>query len=234
MYVGNSDATGGVTVLSSYFDSNSALDSGGGALHLTNSESYSVLAGCYFINNVAPHGGGGAILWDADSPIFCCAPGAFRMTESSFGCMLCPAGTFQTGICMEGTESCVNCAAGTFSYQTGASECTACGPGEYLNRNLTTVKCEQCVTGKYMSGIGAMGLKGCTSCSSGTFSSLEGASTCLLCQGGSFSTVLGAISSATCSGLCTSGYYSISGSSACMLCEAGTFTSFAEIGRAHV
>jgi hypothetical protein len=83
--------------------------------------------------------------------------------------------------------------------------------------------CQQCLPGKYLTGLGSPRENYCTGCETGKFQSLRGAVTCTLCDAGTYSSAMNVSSSLQCQS-CNANYFSAAGSSACSAdCPSGTF-----------
>ena len=116
-----------------------------------------------------------------------CGPGyAFNPDQTS--CIECEAGMFQDGYAQRG-DSCQPCPTGSYS-APGAVKCECQAGWTRVDGN-----CLRCVAGKYKSEISD---SPCTDCVAGKFSESIGAtseSTCSTCPSGSYSS----IGSVTCS-----------------------------------
>ena len=100
-----------------------------------------------------------------------------------------------------GSSNCEACPAGTYSSMKGASVCLACSSGGtfsafWCNSNTSSSNVE-CIPGTYSNTSSS---SECEACPLGTFSSINGATTCLTCYSSN-----------------------ISGASTCAFCPAGTF-----------
>ena len=107
----------------------------------------------------------------------------------------------------------MQCNAGQYSAQEGASACTACGAGKY-GENLGSDHangCIECVAGKYVDVAGSDDSTDCISCPIARYSSGTGrraATDCLICTAGSITDSLDA-----------------PGGSSCIACPAGKFSA---------
>jgi hypothetical protein len=211
-----------ITVTGSVFESNKAVQSGGGAMHMKNVSA--TVAGSTCMKNSAVSGGGGAILWEGLETFLTCGSGAYA-TDTRYECALCPAGKYQSGLGMKSEMACLNCTAGTFSWSTGASLCVQCEVGKYSDAQgaESVSTCRECGVGKYQTGYGMGSELKCTKCPAGTYSSQQGASSCLLCDPGLYSTADGLFG--YCFDTCGPGSFSVLGASTCNLCTAGTYST---------
>jgi hypothetical protein len=167
----------------------------------------------------------------------CKCPKGFSQTGSS--CTKCAAGTFSN---IEGSATCTPCSTSPASFsRSGATSCTACGPGETSASGGATCQCNDpnadwslnvnvltntattvctCKANYKQTGGGATGQPAvCTACPLGQ-SSVSGSATCAGCPiNSNFS-----IATGTCQ--CIDGFYLVSGSgftSVCARCPAGTY-----------
>jgi hypothetical protein len=128
----------------------------------------------------------------------------------------CGIGTFAA----VGTGQCVDCPAGKYSDEAGASVCKSCAPGSFGAISGPS-SCVNCVLGNYQP---LQGQLACDVCPSGKFSRKEGLSICERCMPGQYSH-----SSAYRCKSCPSGYYQQSDSgnegltSTCQHCPWGKF-----------
>ena len=114
---------------------------------------------------------------------------------------ICPPAHY----CPNGSVNPVGCPAGTFSNQTGLSQCLECPKGFYCLSNLTNYEYSPCPKGHYC-------LSGTTfaeqyPCPSGTFNNLTGAQTmesCITCTPGMYCEGEGNLEP---TGLCAAGWY---------------------------
>lgn len=115
---------------------------------------------------------------------------------------VCSVGSFSSN------NTCIYCAAGTYSSELSAISCTACDAGKYSDSGQSS--CIPCAAGKYSS---TNQTSACTSCASGTCSS-SGQTSCVPCAAGKYSS-----SNLTACLSCPAGYYSsTTGTSSCSPC----------------
>merc|ERR1712185_78193 len=131
------------------------------------------------------------------------------MTRTS--CALCPAGS-----ACNGTSIITVCPGGTFSSETGASNCTECADGTTSSAGAT--QCEFCLAGTYLSPTG-----GCVECGVDNEWSSNKAAHCQVCPVGSF-TSGGTFTTRTSCSECPAGS-ACNGTSIIEECAAGTFSS---------
>ena len=213
-----------LTLLSPYFDSNKAGESGG-AMYIQNVKS-SVI-NLWSRENKALNGGGGVILWDGYKTGVFCGPGSFAWNETKeFECELCWPGTYQSATGMTSSSACLTCGSGTFSVQ-GASVCTLCPAGTFSPLTVSTspANCKLCELGKYQPQLGSAAGGSCLKCPFGMFSSARGQSFCNLCGAGTTTAFQASNSSDLCAIACGPGSYLSSGTSVCLQCSTGTFST---------
>lgn len=180
--------------------------------------------------------GDATMLIDYVSINFYCAPGTYRMPDSS--CAQCPVGQFLTSpMTPQGRiVSCSPCPAGSYASTTGSTTCTACPVGTYSTGtgNTACTACSSgtsslsgasscsstCPAGSYNDGSGS-----CIACAAGTYSSSTTAtsvSTCIACGAGTFSPP----GASSCASICPDGFYSSWGvSRVCFPCLGAAFSS---------
>jgi hypothetical protein len=85
------------------------------------------VAGQVAMNNSAPQGGGGVIMWSGRTPRLAvlCAPGYEGIWTS---CVACGIGTYKNS---SGTPPCLQCESGSYATSTAQSSCAKCGIGQY-------------------------------------------------------------------------------------------------------
>ena len=105
---------------------------------------------------------------------------------------------------------------------TGASLCTDCPAGTFMDMNNTETNCQMCVPGKFSNSNSSVD---CQYCSIGTYAQQPGSSKCLSCPHGSISSIEGA---SNCS-KCSAGQYSESGGSMCLVCGPGKYSAATDI-----
>ena len=141
----------------------------------------------------------------------------------------CPAGQFLQD------DVCIDCEAGKYSYEIGATSpaaCADCPSGKYAPTTGSS-ECYDCEAGKFSYMMGASDPSVCMDCPAGKYSPTMGSdseSDCLACGAGKFSEVQGAISEQACQ-LCAKGKYSYTEGSTsewdCQSCVAGKFSEVA-------
>lgn len=105
----------------------------------------------------------------------------------------CPAGMYTLD-----SQNCAYCQHGTYSPSAGSLSCTPCPPGTYGNAT-SLVSCTPCPLGTFSNATAAISLATCIPCPPGTFSnSTAGSPTCKACLDGSYSSVSGASSCMMC------------------------------------
>ena len=83
--------------------------------------------------------------------------------------------------------------------------------------------CQQCLPGKFQTGLGSPNDNYCMGCEAGKFQSQSGAFSCLLCDAGKYSSAMNVSSSLQCQS-CSANFFSAAGSASCSAeCPAGTF-----------
>jgi hypothetical protein len=152
----------------SRFDGNRALGLGGGAAHVSASDVE--LIANVFVANLAPAGGGGALLWDGDkAPVVrrVCRPGFFKSNST---CSACPSYSNSPA----GSTALTNCTCQAGWAGPDGGTCTACVAGKYKSPNATAVMvdgtCALCQAGKYTNVTGATTAEACMPCQAGTYS----------------------------------------------------------------
>ena len=143
-----------------------------------------------------------------------CKPGSASSVVEWDTCPPCEIGTFQD---MERALSCVACAPGKATVNTGATTraaCVDCLPGSYSASGGSA--CSLCERGFYESGYGSTS---CTPCKAGMYGMVVGAtndSVCVQCPLGLYSNVTGAPDATTCQP-CPKGFTTLGvGSSSCV------------------
>eukprot|EP00966_Prymnesium_polylepis_P022269 512478-Prymnesium_polylepis.1 len=180
-------------------------------------------------------------------PYFCAA-GYYgnTATETAFQCSgrclgaYCEEGTAVPNPCPLGTylpddvsglteQSCIPCAPGTFSNQTGyvsSSGCIICPPGS-LSEDLRATQCDSCPPGGYCPSSGASSLRQTfIPCSAGSYNPIAGASSiasCVNCVRGKASPIHGSNNVTDCRDCMPGSFSSQLGTAACTQCAAGTF-----------
>lgn len=146
----------------------------------------------------------------------------------TLGCQACQAGKYflltdcQT---QQGSSTCWDCPALTYSPDAGATACLSCAFGWFPDKNQTS--CVQCGAGTYESGPTT-----CAQCKQGYFSSSAAQSSCQLCSNtvpGSFANGTG---QSSCS-LCPQGRFSLPGFTQCEACPLGQWNAVAGISSRH-
>jgi hypothetical protein len=220
-----------LAIYGSEFMNNFADGSGGGAVCVKNVKflNYDSL----FLGNSAPNGGGGAILWQnrvIPADFLGCPIGMYHhaipcmVTTDTFDCLwatcaLCDTGRYKSAV---GFSGCSACAAGTYSWVLGAVECIHCLAGYFATArgaNSSEV-CKPCDPGSFSDSGGSA----CSLCPSGTYSYEAASSECLSCSSGKYSSLEGANDMKWCLS-CGYGQYSGDAASACSDCKISTFAS---------
>lgn len=115
-----------------------------------------------------------------------------------------------------GNEPCLDCPAGTYQDQTGATSCTPCSPG-FINTSPGSTVCTPCFAGTFQD---APGQTSCQPCAPGTATAASGQNACAPCTAGTFANAAGLTS---CSG-CAPGYFTdTTGEASCTACPPGRF-----------
>lgn len=154
------------------------------------------------------------------------------------------APTWDTGItCDKGSYSdngnnvgpCTVCGKNTYSDTTGASSCTTCPAGKYIQDDFkvdvafhdSADDCADmsCPPGRYLSTTAKQGnqfdLSSCELCPIGTHKPLSGADACTSCDVGKYQKQQGSIACADCA---MGSYNADSGASSCVKCSAGKWS----------
>eukprot|EP00808_Paulinella_micropora_P002032 g81900.t1 len=177
-----------------------------------------------------------------------CDPGFISMQlEGSTGCLPCQKGSYSS---KKAQVECLLCGQGFVALSTGATGCTACDPG-YFVENLqkpdhcspcpegkfsqyAATACEDCNPGFYANGTGnekctpcepgyAQGGEGrsaCDDCPKGTYTSLRGELICIVCPEGTYANKKNTVKCTE----CEPGKFvpsSPEGAQFCLPCEAG-------------
>jgi Ca2+-binding EF-hand superfamily protein len=173
------------------------------------------------------HGSVGSHIWCGS-----CSPGQYQDAATST-CTPCPLRTYQPAA---GTlPSCIACAAGfvaevgagTGVVSSGATTCTACGPGTFSP--LSSQACAACGAGSATNTLASAGASSCTSCTPGRYST-GGVSACHICAAGSTTNTLVAPGAHMCIA-CAVRHFSAQSTVACATCAAGSTTdTLASVG----
>ncbi|GMH93073.1 hypothetical protein TL16_g12530 [Triparma laevis f. inornata] len=154
------------------------------------------------------------------------------------------APTWDTGItCDKGSYSdngnnvgpCTVCGKNTYSDTTGASSCTTCPTGKYIQDDFkvdvafhdSADDCADmsCPPGRYLSTTAKQGnqfdLSSCELCLIGTYKPLAGADACTSCDAGKYQKQQGSIACTDCA---MGSYNADSGASSCVKCSAGKWS----------
>ena len=127
--------------------------------------------------------------------------------------------TIQTGI----TE-CIGCSEGTYSSTQGSLTCTQCPAGTYSLKYMATSNtvCTPCLAGTYSNA----GATSCTPCPVNTYSNTAGSGSCTQCSPGFFNNDPG---STECTGACDPGQYLFQNQwgSFCLECPRGSISKYA-------
>lgn len=109
-----------------------------------------------------------------------CPPGQYL---SNCFCSSCPAKYY----CPGGTgATSIACASGTYTSQTGSTECTQCRPGTYSTGSGSS-ECFACTTGTYNTLWGSNSTSDCKTCAAGYTSNIA-STTCSICPVGTMAT----------------------------------------------
>ena len=127
-----------------------------------------------------------------------CSEGTYSSTQGSLTCTQCPAGTYSLEYMATSNTVCTPCLAGTYS-DAGATSCTPCPVNTYSN---------------------TAGSGSCTQCSPGFFNNDPGSTECIGCDARSF---LNQNQWGSWCEYCPTGTYSEYGSTSCTPCPAGTY-----------
>eukprot|EP00286_Rhodomonas_abbreviata_P027873 CAMPEP_0181303152 /NCGR_PEP_ID=MMETSP1101-20121128/8394_1 /TAXON_ID=46948 /ORGANISM="Rhodomonas abbreviata, Strain Caron Lab Isolate" /LENGTH=1307 /DNA_ID=CAMNT_0023408683 /DNA_START=219 /DNA_END=4139 /DNA_ORIENTATION=+ len=142
---------------------------------------------------------------DTDGSFTCGCDGGFQGTAGQ-NCTACAAGEFKASL---GEGACLQCAAGTYSWEAAAA-CIACpANSESLagSANISDCVCRRgytgslgapcsaCPRGSYK---GLLGFAACRNCSVGTYAEEAGATTCMACSDGSYALEEGESSCSEC------------------------------------
>jgi len=158
-----------------------------------------------------------------------CPTGRYCPTTQDI--LMCPPGTFQSGLGQTSVLACTSCLAGTYGSYTGQSECTQCHAGTVQTGRgvLVSSRCMACTAGTYQTGRGVGTIAGCIRCLEGTYQTGFGMgllSDCKSCQAGTFQPHLGQTFASACLP-CQKGRYQtgvgVTDASRCAECPAGTF-----------
>jgi serine/threonine protein kinase len=206
-----------MALIGSNFDNNSADGIGGGALFLKHI--HLLFFDSLFNGNIAPNGGGGAILWQESV-----SPAAGLGCKSGMQHLIVPCmKTLQVSNCFWAT--CVPCDIGTFKSELGISDCTVCGSGTYTGA-VGSSACTNCPEGYYATASGAYNSDVCMSCGPG-FYSVAGASICSLCPSGFYSYQYASIECSSCSAGKYSSVEGVNASQFCLPCGRGQYSGIA-------
>ena len=151
-----------------------------------------------------------------------CKRGSYSSTSGATACTPCPTGTYYmfNGPYDYATSSqyCVKCSSGTYNDALGFIEPTK--PDSSSLIGVSGAGCPKCLPGTYSPIDGSTS---CISCPTGTYSSVSGSnsySDCLACPPGQYSATIGSTLCST----CLSGTYSTGSASSCSSCPAGTYS----------
>jgi len=138
-----------------------------------------------------------------------CSAGTYGDVQGLAQCKTCPAGKYGTAVGSTSSASCLDCALGTFSKSAGSQTCTPCAAGKYADETGLVI-CKDCAPGTYGTATGAKvgdnstclkcplgaasqgGGSSCPQCLPGTYTDVEGSSTCKLCPAGTYGVDSGA------------------------------------------
>jgi hypothetical protein len=133
-----------------------------------------------------------------------CESGKYQTFGGATACAPCNAGKFLSSYGGTSPGQCQLCQANFFSAE-GASECAAdCPPGTYPS---TEMRCNYCISGKFLTYKGSKNSNECQGCYAGKFSTASGASSALMCQE------------------CSAGYFSLQAAELCTECYPGKYQS---------
>ena len=169
-----------------------------------------------------------------------CPVGTASFPGGQLVCSPCDMGTYND----TPGQYCRACKRGSYSSTTGATACTPCPTGTYYMYNgpydyvTSSQYCVKCSSGTYNDALGFIepykpdsssltGISGvgCPKCLPGTYSPIDGSTSCISCPVGTYSTVSGSKSYLDCLA-CPPGQYSAAlGSTLCSTCLAGTYST---------
>ena len=149
-----------------------------------------------------------------------CAAGNFKNTRGNNLCTNCSAGSYQPSSGQTECLLCENGYHGQLGSAPGATACTVCGPGKYVDG-----QCIDCPAGKYGQSYGRPASETCYACLAGKYS-LQGATICSECAAGSYSLPSIGIGNSQCT-LCAPGtaLWFSGAFNLCPACAAGTFAA---------
>ena len=166
---------------------------------------------------------------NGSAPCTLCPGGTYSTATtqvSNATCSLCPAhmssssGSSSLGNCScnigytgDGTDNCIECAAGKFKDAVGMLPCSNCPAGKYSNVTAvrTLVDCKDCpsnavslaASSTITSCVCKQGFTGpdgtdCVSCIAGKYKSVNGSRACAMCERGTYSSAIAATSISAC------------------------------------
>ena len=160
-----------------------------------------------------------------------CNAGKYAFGGDSNKCETCPNGWYSDS---DGAGVCTPCPSGKYSdavEQKLASDCVACGTGEFGSnpKGGATDKdtgCQKCPKGTYSASSVASDIRACLDCGPGKYSASKGSDICQDCAPGKAGPHSRMVASAGTGGCedCEAGLFSnVDGSKACKKCEPGAY-----------
>lgn len=162
-----------------------------------------------------------------------CSKGSYYDRTNAV-CVNCTAGKYTPEV---GASACLSCSPGSFGASAAMSQCQACPQGYHSTTEQATA-CVGCDPGTYMDEIQQILCRSCRpgafaetnstvtcgTCPRGSFANGTGSTACTPCPPGRSTQDPGATSSDVC--LCMEGTYSLQDGSACLPCPVGMYCAF--------